>query len=66
MALNPKEIRYPASFWMTIGALVLTAFLTVALHTALVWLSIINPALIGGLRFVAHSEVDGWLARRKW
>ena len=60
------NIKYPISFGILFVTLVLTALLTVALHSLLAWLAIINLGLIVLLRFAAHSEIDGWLARFKW
>lgn len=58
------KIKYPVSFAILIGALVLTALLTVALHSLLAWLALLNLGLIVALRFAAHSEAtDGLVAR---
>lgn len=58
------KIKYPVSFAILIGALVLTALLTVALHSLLAWLAVINLGLIIALRSAAHSETtDGFVAR---
>ena len=58
------KIKYPVSFGILFVTLVLTALLTVALHSLLAWLAILNLGLIIGLRFASHSETtDGVVAR---
>lgn len=55
------NIRYPISFGILLAVLVLTALLTVALHSLLAWLALVNLGLIVALRFAAHSEINGLL-----
>jgi hypothetical protein len=58
------KIKYPVSFGILMATLVLTSFLTVALHSLLAWLGLLNLGLIASLRFVSHSETtDGVVAR---
>lgn len=54
-----STIKHPVSFYMLIVTLVLTALLTVALHSFLAWLALINLGLIILLRFASHAEADG-------
>jgi hypothetical protein len=53
------KIAYPVSFGILMVTLVLTSFLTVALHSLLAWLAILNLGLICALRWAAHSETTG-------
>ena len=46
-------------FFVAFGAAaVLTALLTVALHSLLAWLAVVNLGLIVALRYAAHSETS--------
>jgi hypothetical protein len=57
------SIKHPVSFGILFATLVLTALLTVALHSFLAWLAVINLGLIVALRVVSHAEGDGRLDR---
>ena len=58
------KIKCPVSFGVLMATLVLTSFLTVALHSLLAWLGLMNLGLIAVLRFAAHSETNGGIVAR--
>jgi hypothetical protein len=55
--IRPVQIKYPYSFWMTIGIIVITALLSVAWHGLLFIVAVMDIVAIALVPIVSRYEL---------
>jgi hypothetical protein len=57
MTIRPYVVRYPVSFWLSIGTAIVTALLAVAWHGILFIVAVVDVSIILALPIICRKEM---------